>query len=70
MTDFFRNHKNLPADKVSYWDFNAIDSGYKPEWAYDPGQYPVIPRVASAAAIVCSALFELSQFSEKEGNIP
>jgi hypothetical protein len=39
---------NLPEDKVPYWDYNAPDQ-------------PNIPRDASAAAITCSALLELSQ---------
>lgn len=39
--------KNLPADHVPYWDFNAPD-------------IPDAPRDASAAAVVSSALLELS----------
>jgi len=67
MADFFLNHKNLPADKIPYWDFNAVDPNYKPEWSYDPQRYPLTLRDASAAAVTCSALFELSQYSGKEG---
>ena len=48
---FLLNHPNLPADKVPYWDFNA------------PG-LPGEERDASAGAILCSALFELSQYSK------
>jgi unsaturated chondroitin disaccharide hydrolase len=44
---FMMNHPRLPADKVPYWDFDA------------PG-IPNAPRDSSAAAIMCSALFELS----------
>ena len=44
-------HDRLPDDLVPYWDFDA------------PG-IPNEPRDVSAAAIMCSALFELSQFSE------
>lgn len=45
---------NLPADLVPYWDFN------------DP-EIPNAPRDASAAAVVASALFELSTLTnEKE----
>ncbi|NQU86356.1 MAG: glycoside hydrolase family 88 protein [Mariniphaga sp.] len=43
---------NLPADYVSYWDFS------------DPA-IPETFRDASAAAITASALFELSQYSQK-----
>lgn len=52
IADFFLGHPNLPSDKVPYWDFNA----------------PAIPneeRDASAAAIACSGLLELAQFSNK-----
>lgn len=45
---FLVNHPNLPADKVPYWDFNAPD-------------IPNAKRDASAAAIMASALIELSQ---------
>jgi unsaturated chondroitin disaccharide hydrolase len=49
IADFLRNHPNLPADKIPYWDFNA----------------PNIPneeRDASAAAITASALLELQGY--------
>jgi len=42
----------LPEDKVPYWDFNA------------PG-IPDEPRDASAAAVIASALYELSKYSDK-----
>ena len=44
--------KNLPEDKVPYWDFD------------DPA-IPDAPRDASAAALVASALLELSQYVDK-----
>ncbi len=44
--------ENLPEDMVSYWDFN------------DP-EIPNTHRDASAAAIMASAFYELSTFSEK-----
>lgn len=50
---FIINHPNLPADKIPYWDFNA----------------PNIPdcyRDASAGAIICSALLELSLYTTPE----
>jgi unsaturated chondroitin disaccharide hydrolase len=46
---FIMNHPQMPADKVPYWDFNA------------PG-IPNAPRDSSAAAVMSSALFELSRF--------
>jgi len=46
---FILNHPNLPTDKVPYWDFDA------------PG-IPNVPRDASTAALVASALLELSTY--------
>jgi len=50
---YILNHPNLPKDKVPYWDFNA------------PG-IPNALRDSSAAAIISSALFELSKYAEKD----
>lgn len=50
---FVLNHPNLPADKIPYWDFNAPD-------------IPNAPRDASSAAIIASALIELSEFSDRK----
>jgi rhamnogalacturonyl hydrolase YesR len=49
IADFILNHPHLPEDKVPYWDFDAPD-------------IPNEPRDASAAAIIASALFELSTY--------
>lgn len=51
IASFIINHPKLPADKVPYWDFNA------------PG-IPNVPRDASAAAVMASALIELSHFDK------
>ncbi|HEY0175423.1 MAG TPA: glycoside hydrolase family 88 protein [Pedobacter sp.] len=48
---FIFNNPNLPADLIPYWDFN------------DPA-IPNVPRDASAAAIMASALYELSTYSK------
>lgn len=50
---FILKHPNLPANKVPYWDFNdpAIPDSY---------------RDASAAAIIASALLELSDYAAKK----
>jgi len=51
--EFVANHPNLPEDVVPYWDYNA----------------PNIPnekRDASSAAIMASALYELSTYSKSE----
>ncbi len=54
VADYIMNHPAMPADKVPYWDFDA------------PG-IPDVPRDASAAAIMASALIELSQLdSDKQ----
>lgn len=46
---FILNHPNLPKDKIPYWDFNAP-------------AIPAAPRDASAAAVIASALIELSMY--------
>lgn len=51
--EFQLNHPNMPMDLIPYWDYNAPD-------------IPSALRDASAAAINCSALLELSQYVEKE----
>lgn len=50
---FIIHHPNLPEDKIPYWDFNAPD-------------IPEALRDASAGAIICSALLELSEYVEPE----
>ena len=49
---FILSNPNFPADKISYWDFN------------DPG-IPNALRDASAAAVMASALIELSGYVDK-----
>jgi len=53
IAQFILNYPSLPVDKIPYWDFNA------------PG-IPNTFRDASAAAIICSALLELSGYVEEE----
>jgi unsaturated chondroitin disaccharide hydrolase len=50
---FLMHHPRLPADKIPYWDF-------------DDAAIPNAPRDTSAAAIISSALLELSGFVERE----
>lgn len=47
---YFKNHENLPANGIPYWDFNDPD-------------IPNAPRDASAAALVSSAIFELYTYT-------
>ena len=46
---FILNNPNLPEDKIPYWDFDAPD-------------IPNAKRDASAGALICSALIELSDY--------
>jgi hypothetical protein len=52
IANFLLHHKNMPADKIPYWD-------------YDAPEIPNTYRDASAAAILCSALLELAKYSNK-----
>jgi len=47
--DFVLKNKNLPTDLIPYWDFNAPN-------------IPNEPRDASSAAIIASALYEMSKY--------
>lgn len=51
IASFIFSHPAMPADGIPYWDFNA------------PG-IPDQPRDASAAAVIASALYELSTYSK------
>lgn len=62
MANFYINNKNLPKDKIPYWDYDVGQQGYVPNWKYDPEKFKVVPRDASTASITCSALLELSTY--------
>ena len=47
--DFLCGHRNLPADKIPFWDYEAAE-------------IPHAPRDVAAGAIMASALLELSTF--------
>jgi rhamnogalacturonyl hydrolase YesR len=51
--NFIFTNKNMPADLIPYWDFNAPN-------------IPNEPRDASAAAIMASALYELNSLGRPE----
>lgn len=58
--------KKLPEDLVPLWDFNADEAGYAPEGKSYAVEFPgKDQKDASAAAVVCSALFELGNFANK-----
>lgn len=67
MADFIINHKNLPPDKIPYWDFNAGKQGFVPGASSKTKQLNRMQKVVSAAAITASALLELSRYSGKKG---
>lgn len=64
--DFYVNHPNLPSDKIAWWDFNAWQEGYTPGIRSNARKMVTNYRDASAAAIVASALFELSEYTKGE----
>jgi len=53
IAEFILNHPNLPKDKIPYWDFSSPEI---------PNTY----RDASAAAIMATALLELSGYSNEK----
>ncbi|MGO4921271.1 glucuronyl hydrolase [Maribacter spongiicola] len=55
IANFIINHKNLPVDKIPYWDYDAPVTNKT-------------PRDASAAAITASALYELSTYVNNDLN--
>ncbi|GAB3419981.1 glycoside hydrolase family 88 protein [Niabella aquatica] len=62
LADYFIDNKNLPADAVPYWDFNANEAGYTPGIKSNANNITIKYRDASAAAITASALLELSTY--------
>ena len=60
IADFILGMKNMPSDGVPYWDMHmpAVDN-LTPDKAD-----PAIPRDASAAAIIASALYELAGYTD------
>ena len=69
LADFYLNNPRLPKDMIPYWDFNVNQPGYNPQFKYDSSKYKEIPRDVAAAAVVASALFDLSKFSGTKGDV-
>jgi unsaturated chondroitin disaccharide hydrolase len=67
IANYLISHPDLPEDMIPYWDYSALDTSLIPEWKHDDLKFPVTLRDASAAAIMCSALFELGKFSTTQG---
>ncbi|MDL2299405.1 glycoside hydrolase family 88 protein [Bacteroides sp. OttesenSCG-928-E20] len=65
LANFYLN--NLPEDLVPLWDFNTNQEGYTPEGeSHAVNFHGETLRDASAAAITCSAMFELSQLTNNK----
>ena len=64
LADYFINNKNMPADGIPYWDFNANEAGYTPGVKSNANNIKIKYRDASAAAITTSALLELSTYTK------
>lgn len=59
--------KQLPEDLVPLWDFNVGQEGYTPDKDSYAVEYQEKLRDVSAAAVVCSALFELAGYAKDKG---
>ena len=57
IADFFFSQKDLPEDFIPYWDMKDPNIAIQPT---------LVPRDASAAAIMASALYELAEYSSKK----
>lgn len=57
VADFFFNQKDLPEDFIPYWDMKDPNIAIQPT---------LVPRDASAAAIMASALYELAEYSSRK----
>jgi chondroitin AC lyase len=68
MADYYLDNKELPGDKIAYWDFYANNAGYKPGIKSHAPETPVKYRDVSAAAITASALIELSTYLGDQGD--
>lgn len=64
-TDFYLSH--LPQDLIPVWDFNVGQEGYNPQGRSKAVTNQSKLRDTSAAAIVCSALFELGKYVDNKG---
>ncbi|MDR2955870.1 MAG: glycoside hydrolase family 88 protein [Prevotella sp.] len=58
--------RNLPEDYVPLWDFNLGQEGYVPGKRSYAAEFKERLKDASAAAITCSALFELGQLTDNK----
>lgn len=64
LTDYYLKH--LPEDLIPLWDFNVGQDGYMPDNDSYAVEYQEKLHDVSAAAIVCSALFELAEYTQNK----
>ncbi len=64
LTDYYLKH--LPEDLIPLWDFNVGQEGYMPDKASYATEFSEKLRDVSAASIVCSALFELAEYTHNK----
>ncbi|WP_375448397.1 glycoside hydrolase family 88 protein [uncultured Fibrella sp.] len=67
MADYYLTNKNMPADKIPYWDFNLYQPGFTPGPEAHTAEVTAPLRDASAAAITASALLELGGYLGRAG---
>ncbi|TKG89380.1 glucuronyl hydrolase [Puteibacter caeruleilacunae] len=65
VADYIISNLKQYDDLIPYWDFRVNDSALVPEWDVTQMKNRDIPKDASSASIVASALLELSTFSSK-----
>lgn len=58
IADWWLSLPNMPSDRIPYWDMKAPGS--------DIPDNPQVPRDASAAAVIASALYELAEYVDPE----
>lgn len=62
IADFILSWKNLPEDCIPYWDMKMPEVLNSTPHNISPD----VPRDASAAAVIASAFYELSQYTDQE----
>lgn len=66
LANFVIDNPRLPSDGIPVWDYNVGEEGFEPVKEYTPEQIAQKPRDASAAAVMASAMLELSTYNEGE----
>jgi len=66
IADFYLSKMETVKGNIPFWDFNVNQLGFTPNWRYEKNKFSEVPHDASAAAIISSALFELSTYVEED----